>query len=269
MKKLAFFAVALVALASLGWRYRLSVRSWLQPAPNVEVPAPITLAELRNGPTTNPTVSSTSNGSPLPNEKSPAANARPASFNLSVPFTTQAPHANWDYPYQEACEEAALLIVHFYWQEKSFTLDVADAEILRLVDVQNELLGSPDGYKDTDAAGTARVAEAAWPNAYSARIIYEFTAEDVEREVAAGRPVIAFFNGKALGNPNFRNGGPPYHALVIKGYTRTHFITHDVGTRNGADYVYTKQTIMDAAHEWNGGDVLNGRRAILILTPKR
>ena len=34
----------------------------------------------------------------------------PEEINLPVPFTPQAPHANWELPYQEACEEAAVLM---------------------------------------------------------------------------------------------------------------------------------------------------------------
>ncbi|MCR4279964.1 MAG: hypothetical protein NUV82_00890, partial [Candidatus Komeilibacteria bacterium] len=39
----------------------------------------------------------------------------PAEYNLDVPFMSQAPHANWDLPYQEACEEASLIMVDYFW----------------------------------------------------------------------------------------------------------------------------------------------------------
>src|SRR5690554_5866511 len=44
----------------------------------------------------------------------------PAEINLAVPFTSQAPTANWDMPFQEACEEAAALMVHYYLTKQTF-----------------------------------------------------------------------------------------------------------------------------------------------------
>jgi len=35
----------------------------------------------------------------------------PESYNLGVPFTSQAPEANWQIPFKEACEEASVLMV--------------------------------------------------------------------------------------------------------------------------------------------------------------
>ena len=32
-------------------------------------------------------------------------------------FVPQAPEKNWDQPWQDACEEAALLTVHYYYQQ--------------------------------------------------------------------------------------------------------------------------------------------------------
>ena len=40
--------------------------------------------------------------------------ALPASLLLEVPFTSQAPFGNWDEPYQEACEEAVMLMLMHY-----------------------------------------------------------------------------------------------------------------------------------------------------------
>jgi hypothetical protein len=43
----------------------------------------------------------------------------PKQVLLSVPFTPQAPHANWNPPFDEACEEAALLMVENISLEKN------------------------------------------------------------------------------------------------------------------------------------------------------
>lgn len=188
----------------------------------------------------------------------------PEEFELAVPFTTQAPHANWDYPYQEACEEASLLTVHYFYEGKTFTPEIADREILDLVAFEEAELGF---YKDTTAAETAEVMKEYWDYT-RADVLENPTADQIKAHVAAGRPVIIPAAGKELGNPNFRNGGPLYHMFVVTGYDKDEFITNDVGTRKGEDYRYNISTIMNAMHDWNGGDVANGAKRALVVYPK-
>ena len=42
------------------------------------------------------------------------------SINLDVPFTAQAPTANWEQPFQDACEEASILMVDYYYNNRQF-----------------------------------------------------------------------------------------------------------------------------------------------------
>ena len=189
----------------------------------------------------------------------------PKEFLLAVPFTTQAPFANWDMPYQEACEEASVITVHYYYEGKTFTKSIADKEILDLVAFETSYLGF---YKDTTAAEIARVVKAYWK--YDrVDVIDNPTIDDIKQQVFAGRPVIVPAAGKMLGNPNFRNGGPLYHNFVIRGWTTTQFITNDVGTRKGENYRYDYQTVMDAMHDWNGGDVASGAKRIIVIYPNK
>lgn len=188
----------------------------------------------------------------------------PVSFNLRVPFTTQAPHANWDLPYQEACEEASALIVHHYWEKTTFaSKEQADREILDFIDFENQTLGF---YKDTTAEEIAQVIREKW--GHRAEVIPDPTVDMIKREVSNGSPVIVPAYGKALDNPNFRNGGPLYHMLVIKGYTPEKFITNDPGTRKGADFTYTYDNLMGAIHDWNGGDVPSGQKVMIVVRGK-
>ncbi|MFH1235364.1 MAG: C39 family peptidase, partial [Parcubacteria group bacterium] len=187
----------------------------------------------------------------------------PASFNLEVPFTTQAPFANWDFPYQEACEEASTITVHYYYQDKTFTKEIADKEILDLVEWENDYFGD---YKDTTAEETSEFIKAYWGYDH-VDVEYDPTVEQIQRHVYAGRPVIVPAAGKQLGNPNFRNGGPLYHMFVVRGWADGQFITNDVGTRNGENYRYDYNVVMNAMHDWNGGDVNNGQKAIIIVYP--
>ena len=185
----------------------------------------------------------------------------PAEINLKVPFTPQAPHANWELPYGEACEEASVLMVHYYFEKKTFTKESADKEIKKLVDFQNKKYGF---YKDSTADETARFIKDYLK--YKKVRVLPASIDAIKQELAAGRPVIIPVAGRLLGNPNFRRPGPLYHMLVVKGYTKDgKFITNDPGTRNGANYVYDQKVLMNAIHDWNGGDVNNGKKLIIVV----
>ncbi|MBU1119113.1 C39 family peptidase [Patescibacteria group bacterium] len=182
----------------------------------------------------------------------------PESMNLAVPFTSQAPHANWDLPYQEACEEAAMLMsAHFLLNKGGFTKDSADAGILDLVHFEEK-----KGMAiDMTTEETARVFEERF--GLKAEVRYDFDETDIKEAIAKGHPVIMPFAGRQLGNPNFTPPGPLYHMLVIKGYTPNVFITNDPGTRNGRDFQYTYKKILDTNHDWNNGDVTRGKKVMI------
>lgn len=191
----------------------------------------------------------------------------PATANLDVPFTSQAPYQVWSLPYQEACEEASAFMVDAFYRGVSGKIppDQAKQAIDDLVEFQTKTYGD---YKDTDAKDTARFIRDYFH--YKNVIAIPLTSVDqIKRSVANGYPVILPASGKQLGNPNYRNGGAPYHMLVIKGYTKDQFITNDSGTRRGANYTYTYDTVMRAAHDWNGGDVLRGQRMMIVMLPNQ
>ncbi|MFH1207549.1 MAG: C39 family peptidase [Patescibacteria group bacterium] len=189
--------------------------------------------------------------------------AIPDEFNLAVPFTTQAPLVNWDEQHEESCEEAAALIVHYYWQKKTFTPTIANKELQTIVDYENANLGF---YKDTTAEQTAEFIRGLWGYKKVA-VKYDFTLDDIKKEIAQGRPVIVPTAGRMLGNPNFKSPGPLYHMIVIRGWTKDMIITNDPGTRKGEGYQYTPEVIMNAIHDWNSGDVDNGQKAMIVVWP--
>ena len=189
----------------------------------------------------------------------------PTTFNLAVPFTPQAPFANWDLPYQEACEEASAYMVYMYYQgEPSGLINPNDADeaIWELVDFQNDLF---DDYLDTTADETRQFIDLF----YNLTVIVEEdpTVELIKEEIAAGRPVIVPAAGRELGNPFFSGDGPLYHMLVIKGYTEDQFIVNDPGTKRGQDYVYDIDVLMSAIGDWNDGDPANGAKRVILLAP--
>jgi len=179
----------------------------------------------------------------------------PVEKNLAVPFTSQAPTANWDADHQEFCEEAASLMVGRYFSGREIA-NSADAEIglQALKSWQVENLGF---YFDTTAEETAMMLEDTYD--VEVELKSDPTITDIKAALAQGKLVIAPTAGRELGNPNFTGLGPIYHNLVIRGYTKDgKFITNDPGTRKGEGYVYKQSVIMDALHDW----VPSGERTI-------
>jgi len=199
----------------------------------------------------------------------------PEALNLAVPFTSQAPHANWDLPYKETCEEASLLMVARYKKGEVITSpEDADREILKLVEFQNNYFGDPaergqspaelSYYKDTTAEQTAEIAREYY-GFKNTEVIYDFTIEDIKKELALGNPIIVPAAGRQLGNPYFRRPGPLYHMLVIRGYTQGKFITNDPGTKRGEEFVYKYNDLLNAVHDWNGGEVDTGQKVMIVV----
>ena len=187
----------------------------------------------------------------------------PTEINLDVPFTSQAPEKNWDQPWQDACEEAALLMLDAYYKDYQLSPLFARDEILKLVEWEETQGwgGSIEIEKVKEVASTQVLKFAS----ERLRIIEDPTVDDIKQSIAAGNPVLAVADGKVLPNKFFQNGGPVYHALIIRGYTDTHFITNDPGTQFGENYTYTYDELMSAIHDWNGGDVPNGKKAVLVV----
>ncbi len=189
------------------------------------------------------------------------------SVNYAVSFTSQAPHSNWDLPYQEACEEASVLMAVSFFSPDSVdisTKDAADAEILSLVDMQTERYGE---YQDTTVEETIRFASQRYEH-IQFDVLRNPTINDIQSALANGSLVIVPVYGRALGNPNFTGDGPLYHMLVVRGYnaSRHTFVTNDPGTRNGESYVYNENVIMSAMGDWNDGDPQNGNKVVIVVS---
>lgn len=196
----------------------------------------------------------------------PSQNPLPKEINLPVPFTSQAPEANWDQPWQDACEEAAVLMLDAYYKEYGLSPLFVKDEILKMVAWEEEKKwGNSIEIEKVKQLTEWYAGKQVTMNNQQITIIENPTIEDMKQSVASGHPVLVVANGRTLPNPNFRNGGPLYHALVIRGYTEDSFITNDPGTRNGKNFVYAYDDLMNAIRDWNNGDVKSGRRAVLVI----
>ena len=88
----------------------------------------------------------------------------------------------------------------------------------------------------------------------------------MKKALSENKAILIPVAGRMLGNPYFQSPGPIYHMLVIKGYTKDgDFITNDPGTRNGENYIYSPEVIMNALHDWNSVDMNKGAKVIVIV----
>ncbi|MCA9384134.1 MAG: C39 family peptidase [Candidatus Magasanikbacteria bacterium] len=270
---IALLIITAIIMVIFLWSERVAIRDWYSDVQKPVLPAEQTIIQPGDVPVATTTKATTTKPQAKPIEPSkndpvsvtPAVTSSgefPKELNLSVPFVLQAPFQNWVLPYEEACEEASLIMA-VNAGKKAPTATEADKLIKALVARQNELFGD---YFHTSAKQTAELAKDFF-DVKETRIFPITSADDIKRELAAGHPVLVPADGKLLKNPNFKNGGPIYHMLLIKGYLADgRWITNDPGTRNGKDYLYGKEQLLNAIHDWTG-DAANGARVGLIVVP--
>jgi hypothetical protein len=252
------FSIAVLALAGIFF-----LRRGKEPVP-APVPAPVSYDSTPASQSAEPEPGIETESESAPAETvSPDVASLPAEVNLKVPFTSQAPHQNWDMPYQEFCEEASMLMAASYVKGEVISgPDDADKKLLAVKAFEEKKFGS---YKDTTVEETAAVLKEYF-KLTKVEIVADPTEQKLKQVLAEGKVAIVPAAGRELGNPNFRRPGPIFHMLVVKGYTKTgNFITNDPGTRKGADYTYKPSVLLNAVHDWNGGDVNNGKKAAIIV----
>ena len=187
----------------------------------------------------------------------------PAQVLLDVPFISQAPSGNWEQPFQDACEEAAVLMVDQFLDNDQLSIPEQE-DLLRAYTAYHEQQGFGTSMRTSNVATHAQDfferSTQSWTDE-------EVTIDHIKHLLAAGYPVIVPAQGQELQNPYFTAPGPPYHMLTIIGYTPTHFITNDPGTRRGKHYPYQHELLIEAIHDWTGSDntVKDGPKAMLIM----
>lgn len=185
--------------------------------------------------------------------------AIPDTFDLPVKFVPQAPFAIWDELHKEACEEAAMIAAVKYLKNEDLNKQIMENEILALVKWEKE-----NGYKiDLTAFESVEILK----NYFNidAQAVREVAVERIKQELALGNLVITPHAGRELGNPYYRQPGPRYHFLVIRGWDKDEFITNDVGTKRGEGYKYKYDTITETMHDWNDGQVEAGERIMIVI----
>lgn len=170
----------------------------------------------------------------------------PSSLLIKVPFTPQAPTANWDELHNEACEEASAIMAHAYFDEiKSLPPETVEREISKLTDWQDDNIGYHLSINTEQVAKMVR-------EVYKLKAeVVPLSEDTIKRALADNKLVIWPGNGQLLENPYYKQPGPIYHMFLITGYNEKGFITNDPGTKRGQDLQYTYDILRGATGNWN------------------
>jgi len=263
MKRFVVVVAVLIAISAVVFRGQIrdAYVEWSKPAVPSEQPRPTSVVSRAGAPA--PTAT------PTP---TPANGA----VNLGVQFFSQAPRGDWSMPWQEACEEASLILVGAYWTGEQLTTDTMEQHILAAVEWEKSHYGY---YEHTTARQTADMIKALY-GFKEVRVEYNIGIARIVEHLRAGRPVIVPLAGRLLGNPYYTQPGPAYHMLVVKGVTADGaIITNDVGTRHGRNLTYAPAVFLNAMHDapeggasWGEGVdpaayIKTGKRAIIVVYP--
>ncbi|MBU1146622.1 C39 family peptidase [Patescibacteria group bacterium] len=172
----------------------------------------------------------------------------PEKFDIKVAFASQAPLGDWSLPYQEACEEASMIMAAKYFKNEKLDANIMDQEILKVVKWEED-----NGYPlDLTAAQTVEVLQKYFGlKAYLDKMVSE---PEIKKNLVAGNLIIVPLAGRDIGNPFYHQPGPLYHMLLIRGFDEDEFITNDPGTKRGEAYRYLYGDLLWAVHDWVGGD---------------
>lgn len=248
----------ILTVAFLGALYfnRVKIKDYFEELKKEPIPEPISIEEIQN------------KKEDLEEQEIEQEIILPSEINIDVPFISQAPESNWDEPWQNACEEAAILMVHYFWLgKKSITKENAKKEILELIDYQIKTSGV---HKDLTVEEIAALVKDYY-HYKDVSIQYDITINDIKKQLALGFPVIVPAYGRILDNPNYTAPGPVYHMLVAVGYTPKVIITNDPGTRKGDEFQFTYDNFYNAIHDFVKGasehpeKMEQGRKAMIVI----
>lgn len=251
-----------VVLVTMGlvYRYRHDIRSAYEAYTEGPIPPEVSRMTLPDAAAN--TQAEAAQPGVLPSAPVPTSRtAIPGQLNLYVLFIPQAPFQVWDAIHEDTCEEATMLMARaFVDNVKTMTRQEMDTRLLQVVAYENKTLHK---FEDTSSAETAQIMTDLL--GLKVQVVAVKNIDDIKRQIAAGHVVLLPMSGKALNNPHYRGGGPLYHMLLAKGYTTDRIIVNDPGTKNGANYTYSNDTIMNALADWNGTGVDFNQKNMIVV----
>ena len=195
--------------------------------------------------------SSTSTGEKASNTlKETVKENLPEEAYLEIPWAPQAPKAVWDDLHNEACEEASLIMAKYWLENKKLTTDEVEEEILKAVAWQEENWG---WHYDLPLERVSELAQEYF-KIEKVKIVYNIeSVKQIKEAIALGKLVLVPAAGRLLDNPYYRQPGPVYHMLVLKGFDKEGIITNDPGTKRGEDFRFKEDNLWQAIHDWPAG----------------
>ncbi|MDD2680853.1 MAG: C39 family peptidase [Patescibacteria group bacterium] len=190
-------------------------------------------------------------------------------FISGVPFTSQAPFADWsDSRQQNGCEEASTIMA-MSWA-KGGTLNKTEA-LSQIIALSDWLKSNYGIYIDTSTQDTMDWIIKDYFNYHKVERFANASKEKIIESLTQGKIVLAAFDGRELNNPNFVAPGPTTHMLVILGYNPTTdvFITNDPGTRNGENYRYNTDVLFQAIRDYPTGnhkEIISIEKNIIVVS---
>ncbi len=201
----------------------------------------------------------------------PEATLRLTSVFHTVPFTPQAPYAEWsDVRQQEGCEEASVIMAVKWAMRESLSLMEARTKILAMSDWQRERYGY---YHDTSVQDTADRLFRDWYAFTNIEVRHDIDAHDIIEALHDGKIVITAIDGRTVGNPYF-SVPPLRHMIVVTGYDATtdELITHDPGTKKGEGFRYPRSAMTRSLRDYPSGRYApipaDAGTAMIIVHPK-
>jgi len=138
-----------------------------------------------------------------------------------------------------------------YWLEnKKLTYGAMEEGILNAVAWQEENWG---GHYDLPVEKVVELAKEYF-KIEKVKVIYNIeSVKQIKEKIAAGNLVLVPAAGRLLDNPYYRQPGPVYHMLVLKGFDKKGIITNDPGTKRGEDFRFKEDNLWLAIHDWPAG----------------
>ncbi|MCK5081231.1 MAG: hypothetical protein KAQ63_03635 [Candidatus Moranbacteria bacterium] len=134
-KSFIFFPIAIAILILAVFLVNKKGEELSQPVNFIEATQPVVMdnPELNESPKKTATITDQALGDEAP----------PPKHTNVVPFTSQAPYAKWDRLHDEACEEASIIMAHYYLTNQTeLGMKEAEAEIQKMVTFQKSYFGS-------------------------------------------------------------------------------------------------------------------------------
>lgn len=197
--------------------------------------------------------------------RTPIPKIIPSVLILQVPFSPQAPTNNWSR--NEDCEETSVTMVNAFVGgnlEDRLPAAAAQNAINNLKKWEQANLGY---NANTGADATTKMAE----GAFNLKItpMTNYTEDDLKRALTDNHPILLSINAKLLGSPQYANGGPTYHMIVLRGFKGDTFIVNDPGTDGGDGNEYPFSVLQKASADWNNAtQTIDSNRKIALVVSK-